>query len=178
MVACRSSFASTRTAGELREAADMVAHVHVADSSRLEPGTGHTDFAAAFGAYLRERTGADWMLGGGFMNMDDRDVWRVITVLARCAGARALLLGLALRIVLHFAGERVRLAMGVSLCLVCQEHMPRRDEGPKKAAPDAPGPLAFDRLWALARELGINEGTVKSHSSRGLAALEAVLTRQ
>ena len=26
-----------------------------------------------------------------------------------------------------------------------------------------------------ATELGINEGTVKSHSSRGLAALEAVL---
>jgi sugar phosphate isomerase/epimerase len=34
----------------LRDAADMVAHVHLADSSRLEPGTGHTDFAAAFGA--------------------------------------------------------------------------------------------------------------------------------
>ena len=29
-----------------------------------------------------------------------------------------------------------------------------------------------------ATELGINEGTVKSHSSRGLAALQAVLTRQ
>lgn len=29
-----------------------------------------------------------------------------------------------------------------------------------------------------ATELGINEGTVKSHSSRGLAALEAVLTPQ
>ena len=36
--------ASFRTAGE------MVAHVHLADSSRLEPGTGHTDFAAAFAA--------------------------------------------------------------------------------------------------------------------------------
>ena len=29
-----------------------------------------------------------------------------------------------------------------------------------------------------AGELGINEGTVKSHSSRGLAALEAVLATQ
>ena len=29
-----------------------------------------------------------------------------------------------------------------------------------------------------ATELGINEGTVKSHSSRGLAALESVLARQ
>ena len=29
-----------------------------------------------------------------------------------------------------------------------------------------------------ATELGINEGTVKSHSSRGLASLEAVLARQ
>ncbi|HVG47506.1 MAG TPA: sugar phosphate isomerase/epimerase family protein [Rubellimicrobium sp.] len=34
----------------LRDAADMVAHVHIADSSRLEPGTGHTDFTAAFRA--------------------------------------------------------------------------------------------------------------------------------
>ena len=37
-------------AESLRQEADMVAHVHLADSSRLEPGTGHTDFAAAFGA--------------------------------------------------------------------------------------------------------------------------------
>jgi sugar phosphate isomerase/epimerase len=37
-------------AAALRDAADMVVHVHVADSSRLEPGTGHTDFGAAFGA--------------------------------------------------------------------------------------------------------------------------------
>ncbi len=37
-------------AAALRDAADMVAHVHLADSSRLEPGTGHTDFAAAFAA--------------------------------------------------------------------------------------------------------------------------------
>ena len=29
-----------------------------------------------------------------------------------------------------------------------------------------------------ADELGINEGTVKSHSSRGLSALEQVLARQ
>jgi sugar phosphate isomerase/epimerase len=34
----------------LRETADMVAHIHLADSSRLEPGTGHTDFSAAFRA--------------------------------------------------------------------------------------------------------------------------------
>ena len=34
----------------LHEAGDLVAHVHLADSSRLEPGTGHTDFEAAFGA--------------------------------------------------------------------------------------------------------------------------------
>ena len=37
-------------ASSLRETGDMVAHVHLADSSRLEPGTGHTDFAAAFRA--------------------------------------------------------------------------------------------------------------------------------
>jgi sugar phosphate isomerase/epimerase len=34
----------------LRKAGDLVAHVHLADSSRLEPGTGHADFAEAFGA--------------------------------------------------------------------------------------------------------------------------------
>lgn len=34
----------------LQGAADVLAHVHLADSSRLEPGTGHTDFASAFHA--------------------------------------------------------------------------------------------------------------------------------
>jgi sugar phosphate isomerase/epimerase len=29
---------------------DVLAHVHLADSSRLEPGTGHTDFASIFAA--------------------------------------------------------------------------------------------------------------------------------
>jgi sugar phosphate isomerase/epimerase len=29
---------------------DRLAHVHVDDSNRLQPGTGHLDFAAAFGA--------------------------------------------------------------------------------------------------------------------------------
>jgi sugar phosphate isomerase/epimerase len=37
----------------LRGAADMVAHVHLADSSRLEPGTGHIDFVAAFQALAK-----------------------------------------------------------------------------------------------------------------------------
>jgi sugar phosphate isomerase/epimerase len=37
-------------AAALGDAADVLAHVHVADSSRLEPGTGHTDFGAAFRA--------------------------------------------------------------------------------------------------------------------------------
>jgi sugar phosphate isomerase/epimerase len=37
-------------AGGLRANADMVAHVHLADSSRLQPGTGHIDFVAAFAA--------------------------------------------------------------------------------------------------------------------------------
>lgn len=46
-------------AASLREAGDMVAHVHLADSSRLEPGTGHTDFAAAFRA-LREAGFDGW----------------------------------------------------------------------------------------------------------------------
>lgn len=34
----------------LIEAGDLVAHVHLADSSRFEPGTGHTDFASILAA--------------------------------------------------------------------------------------------------------------------------------
>jgi sugar phosphate isomerase/epimerase len=37
-------------AASLTQAGALVAHVHLADSSRLEPGTGHTDFAAPFAA--------------------------------------------------------------------------------------------------------------------------------
>lgn len=37
-------------AASLRAAGPLVAHLHLADSSRLEPGTGHTDFAGAFAA--------------------------------------------------------------------------------------------------------------------------------
>ena len=46
-------------AASLTEAGALVAHVHLADSSRLEPGTGHTDFAAALGA-LRASGFAGW----------------------------------------------------------------------------------------------------------------------
>ena len=34
----------------VRRAEEHLAHVHLADSNRLQPGTGHTDFAEAFGA--------------------------------------------------------------------------------------------------------------------------------
>ena len=37
----------------IRRAKGHLVHVHLADSNRLQPGTGHTDFAGAFGA-LRE----------------------------------------------------------------------------------------------------------------------------
>ncbi len=37
-------------AASLRGAGTLVAHVHLADSSRHEPGTGHTDFASALAA--------------------------------------------------------------------------------------------------------------------------------
>ena len=40
----------TNTAEALRRAGAHVGHVHVADNQRLEPGTGQTDFAAAFAA--------------------------------------------------------------------------------------------------------------------------------
>jgi sugar phosphate isomerase/epimerase len=40
-------------AGAIRRAGGYLAHVHLADSNRAHPGTGHTDFASAFGA-LRE----------------------------------------------------------------------------------------------------------------------------
>jgi sugar phosphate isomerase/epimerase len=39
--------------GTIRRAEGHLAHVHLADSNRLQPGAGHTDFAGAFGA-LRE----------------------------------------------------------------------------------------------------------------------------
>ena len=49
--------------GAIRAAGDYLAHVHLADSSRLQPGTAHTDFAGAFAA-LRE-------IGfGGYMAME------------------------------------------------------------------------------------------------------------
>ena len=49
--------------GSIRAADEYLAHVHLADSSRLQPGTAHTDFAGAFAA-LRE-------IGfGGFMAME------------------------------------------------------------------------------------------------------------
>jgi len=37
-------------ASSLRQAGELVGHVHLADSQRLEPGQGHTDFAAGFAA--------------------------------------------------------------------------------------------------------------------------------
>jgi sugar phosphate isomerase/epimerase len=36
--------------GSIRAAGASLAHVHLADSSRLQPGTAHTDFAGAFAA--------------------------------------------------------------------------------------------------------------------------------
>jgi sugar phosphate isomerase/epimerase len=47
----------------VRRAGGYLAHVHLADSNRLQPGAGHTDFAGAFGA-LRD-TGFD-----GYMAME------------------------------------------------------------------------------------------------------------
>jgi sugar phosphate isomerase/epimerase len=38
------------SAAALRAAGNLVAHVHLADSNRREPGKGHTDFAASFAA--------------------------------------------------------------------------------------------------------------------------------
>jgi sugar phosphate isomerase/epimerase len=57
----------------IRQAEDHIAHVHLADNNRLQPGVGHTDFAGAFEA-LRD-VGFD-----GYMAMecgirgDDREV--------------------------------------------------------------------------------------------------------
>ena len=47
----------------IRRAEGYLAHVHLADSNRLQPGSGHTDFAGAFGA-LRD-SGFD-----GYMAME------------------------------------------------------------------------------------------------------------
>jgi sugar phosphate isomerase/epimerase len=44
----------------LREVGDVIGHVHLADNTRLEPGTGDIDFAAFFAA-LRETGFTGWM---------------------------------------------------------------------------------------------------------------------
>jgi len=51
------SIEETDLPGAIRQAGDQVWHVHLADSNRLLPGLGHTDFAAGFAA-LKE-TGFD-----------------------------------------------------------------------------------------------------------------------
>ncbi len=47
-------------AATIRAHRDVLDHVHLADSNRVEPGSGHTDFASAFGA-LRDIGFEGWM---------------------------------------------------------------------------------------------------------------------
>ena len=44
----------------IRSAGPRIAHVHVDDTNRLQPGTGHMDFAAVFAA-LRDVGYDDWL---------------------------------------------------------------------------------------------------------------------
>jgi sugar phosphate isomerase/epimerase len=47
-------------AAAIRAAGPRIAHVHVDDTNRLQPGTGHMDFAGVFAA-LREIGYDDWL---------------------------------------------------------------------------------------------------------------------
>jgi RNA polymerase sigma-70 factor (sigma-E family) len=108
----------------------------------------------------------------------------------------------------HGGGEEAYVRQIMVRANIDESRRPWRRERPTDALPDRPAaePTApeerstlFDALQALpeqqrkvvvlrhwlglsvretAVELGINEGTVKSHSSRGLAALETVLAPQ
>ena len=44
----------------IRRAGGHIAHVHLADSNRLQPGAGHTDFAGAFAALRGSASTATW----------------------------------------------------------------------------------------------------------------------
>jgi sugar phosphate isomerase/epimerase len=48
---------------------DLIAHIHLADSNRLEAGAGHTDFASAFAALKRIQYGG-WMAFEGRLGGD------------------------------------------------------------------------------------------------------------
>lgn len=108
----------------------------------------------------------------------------------------------------HEGGEEAYVRQILVRANIDESRRPWRRERPSDDLPDRPAIIGtdveersalFDALQALpeqqrkvvvlrhwlglsvretATELGISEGTVKSHSSRGLGALEAVLARQ
>jgi sugar phosphate isomerase/epimerase len=60
-------------AASLRAAREYLVHVHLADSNRLQPGAGHTDFAGAFGA-LRDMSFDGYMVMECGIRGDPREV--------------------------------------------------------------------------------------------------------
>ncbi len=68
----------------IRRADDYIAHVHLADSNRLQPGVGHTDFAGAFGA-LRDAGFDGYMAMECGIRGDAREVLPEVVRLLRSA---------------------------------------------------------------------------------------------
>jgi sugar phosphate isomerase/epimerase len=69
-------------AAALRENADLVAHVHVADSGRLQPGLGHLDWEDLLRA-LRDSNYEGWLAVECGIKGDPHDVLPQITALLR-----------------------------------------------------------------------------------------------
>ena len=63
----------TDTPAALRRAGKWVRHVHLADNTRLEPGTGCTDFKAGFAALAEIGFGDYMALECGLSDWDDRE---------------------------------------------------------------------------------------------------------
>ena len=70
----------------LRDAGAFVRHVHLADSHRLEPGTGHTDFAAPFAALAEIGFSGVCALECGLSGTPEQALSRACAALRRAEG--------------------------------------------------------------------------------------------
>lgn len=70
----------------LRDAGDMLAHVHVCDSNRAEPGAGHIDFAAAGEALRSIGYGGYLGLECGLREEPEKALGNTVALLRRTMG--------------------------------------------------------------------------------------------
>ncbi|MBI3910795.1 MAG: sugar phosphate isomerase/epimerase [Armatimonadetes bacterium] len=68
----------------LTAAGDLIGHIHLADNTRLEPGTGMTDFAAGFAALKQIGYTGYMALECGFSGPADEVLPRSVAYLRRC----------------------------------------------------------------------------------------------